>query len=71
MPMKRRLDGGGEWEFYKPIKLGDGITVTSKIVDYTEREGRMGNMLFAITEITWKNQDGEVVAKSKGTSIRY
>lgn len=71
IPLKRSLDGGGEWEYYKPIKLGDVITATSKTVDYFERPGRMGKMLFTVTEITWKNQAGEVAGRGRTTRIRY
>jgi acyl dehydratase len=69
--LKRVLDGGGEWEFFRPVRLGDVLTVTTKVIDLTEREGKMGKMLFIVTETTWKNQSNELVAKAKGTSINY
>jgi hypothetical protein len=31
----------------------------------------MGKMLFIINETTYKNQNGEVVAKARGTGISY
>ena len=69
--LTRGLNGGNEYEFLKPIQAGDTITMTSKIADIFEREGRLGKMLFSITEHTYKNQHGEVVAKARFTSINY
>ncbi|HXH11966.1 MAG TPA: MaoC family dehydratase N-terminal domain-containing protein [Alphaproteobacteria bacterium] len=64
-----RLNGGNEYEYYKPIYAGDTITVTAKYVDVTERTGRTGKMVFVITELTFKNQQGDVVAKGRNTGI--
>ena len=64
-----RLNGGNEYEYYKPLYAGDTITVTAKYADVTERTGRTGNMVFVITELTFKNQQGEVVAKGRNTGI--
>jgi len=71
LPFTRRLDGGGDWEYFKPIRPGDVLTVVTKLVDVREREGRMGTMVLLVSETTWKNQRNELVAKSCGTSIRY
>ena len=65
----RVLDGGVEWEFFVPVRAGDTITAESIIKDIMEREGRSGKMAFMITETTYTNQNGEVVAKTRGTSI--
>ena len=65
----RVLDGGVEWEFLTAVKAGDTITAESTIKDIVEREGRSGKMAFMITETTYTNQNGEVVAKTRGTSI--
>lgn len=71
LPMGRILDGGGEWEYFKPIRPGDVLTVVDKLYDLRVREGRMGKMLFIVTELTWTNQKGELVARSLGTLINY
>jgi len=70
-PLKRVLNGGNEIEWYQPIRPGDRITVTGKLIDLREREGAMGRMLFVISESTYANQFGEVVAKGRNTVIRY
>lgn len=71
IPQKRVLNGGNELEIFEPIRPGDKITVTAKLVDVREREGRMGKMLFLIQEVTYKNQFGDVVAIGRNTIIRY
>ncbi len=70
-PFTRNLNGGNEYEFFKPIQAGDTISATSQVAELREKDGRMGKMLIMITEITYKNQDGEIVAKSRGTHITY
>ncbi|MDY6908069.1 MAG: MaoC family dehydratase N-terminal domain-containing protein [Chloroflexota bacterium] len=71
LPFLRVLDGGGEWEFFQPIRPGDVLTVTNKLVNLRERTGKSGKMVFTITETTWKNQRDEVVARAQGTIIMY
>ena len=59
-----------EFEFYKPILVGDVLTGTARVVDVLEREGgRGGKMTFMITEIEYKNQQGEKVAIARATLI--
>ena len=70
-PLTRGLNGGSEYELFKPVQAGDIITSTTKLAELFEREGRLGNMLFVINETTYKNQNGEVVAKHRGTGINY
>ncbi len=70
-PFKRNLNGGNEYEFYKPVQAGDVLTATTKLIDLYEREGRFGKMLFQIAETTFKNQNNEVVAKARYTGISY
>ncbi len=65
----RVLDGGIEYEFHRHVKAGDTIRASSVVADITAREGRTGKMAFMITETTYTNQDGEVVATQRGTSI--
>ena len=69
--MKRTVAGGGDWEFYSPVKVGDLITCTSKFADMYEQQGKAGKLLFFVTETTVTNQRGEVTAKGKSTLINY
>jgi acyl dehydratase len=68
--LRRILHGEQEFEFFKPIFVGDLLTGTARISDVFEREGgRGGKMTFMVTEIEYKNQKGEKVAIARGTLI--
>jgi len=70
--MSGRLHAGTEFEYFKPVRAGDVITVTRKVADIREREGKkLGKMAFITFEITYKNQKGELVAICRQTTIGY
>lgn len=66
-----QLNGGMEVEYGARIRPGDVITSTRRLGEYSEREGRLGLMLFSRTEDTWTNQDDELVKRTVTTLIRY
>ena len=70
-PYSASLDGGSEWEYFEPIRPGDRITVTARVVDVFERSGRLGNMLFIVRETRYVNQFGQVAATQRTTGISY
>jgi hypothetical protein len=66
------LNGGIEVTYGARMRPGDVITSgKTKLVDYKERESRLGQMLFTQTETGWTNQSGEMVKISRGIGIRY
>ena len=69
-PLKGFLNGGNEFEYYRPVKPGDIISVTGKLLDLREREAKAGKIVIMIMEQTYTNQHGEVVAKGRFTFIR-
>jgi len=71
VPLARALDGGSEWEYSEPIRPGDRITVVSKLADIREAAGRMGTMVFVVTETRYTNQFGQLCAIQRSTGIRY
>ena len=73
LPIKatRTMAGGKEVEFFKPMHPGDIITRVGKIVDIYEKEGRNGPLAFTIFENRYTNQDGELVAVERMTSISW
>jgi hypothetical protein len=71
LPMNRTVAGGGDWEFYLPVKVGDVITCTSKLADIYERQGKAGKLLFIVTETTVTNHRGDLAAKGNSTLINY
>ncbi len=70
-PFKRILNGGTDIEYFHTVCAGDVLTATSKLADLSEREGRLGPMLVTVTESTYRNQDGKLVARARGTGIQY
>ena len=63
------LDGAIDYEFYMPIYPGDVIVSSAKIADIYEREGKSGKSLFGVIQITYMNQNGDIVCKVMRTLI--
>jgi hypothetical protein len=70
-PVRFQLNGGLEAEYGAPIRPRDVITSVTRLAGYRERSGRLGLMLFAVSEATWTNQRDEWVKTSRSTLIRY
>ena len=73
-PEGRPLTGmnGGQTDTYGVrMRPGDIITARSRLVDWNEREGRLGHTLYMRTEIEWTNQNDELVRTRISTTIRY
>jgi N-terminal half of MaoC dehydratase len=70
--LRHGLNGGVEVE-HTGVRMrpGDVITTSTAIVDYREREGRLGVMLFTTNESRWTNQNDELVRIDRMTLIRY
>ncbi len=71
LSFSRRLDAGSDWEYFEPVRPGDRITAVARIADLTERNGRLGLMVFMTTVTTYRNQFDEVVATQTNTLIAY
>lgn len=63
------FNGGSEWTFHRPVRLGDQITKNEKIVDMYERPGRTGQLVFIVRESTQSNQKGELLLTTRHISI--
>jgi len=69
--LNRNLDAGSEWDYLEPVRPGDAITAVTRLANLNERSGRLGPMLLITRETTYTNQLGQVVARQRGTLIRY
>lgn len=67
----RLLDGGVEFEFLEPVGAGDTLVATTKIIDISEKETKMGKTMFTTLETTFLNQNGNVALKSRSTLIQF
>jgi hypothetical protein len=70
-PPEKLINGGTEVDYGVRMRPGDVITSVTRLANYSEREGRLGLMLFTTSEDTWTNQRDEVVKTSRNTLIRY
>lgn len=70
LDMSRVLHGEQEFEYVRPLRAGDVLTAESHQKDRYEKEGkRGGTMTFIVSETVFKDQSGEIVAYSRGTTI--
>jgi acyl dehydratase len=67
----RLLDGGIEFEFFEPIGAGDVLTATTKIINMTERETKLGKTMFTMLETAFANDKGKMALKSRSTFILF
>ncbi len=70
-PYPEVLDGGSAWRYFRPVQAGQRISVTWKLADAKEREGRLGPMVIATTEIAYRGEDGAPAATQSSTLIHY
>ncbi len=63
------LHGSTELDYYQPVRPGDVITATTVIAGVRQHEGKIGRMTFVTFDITYKNQEQEVVAKCRQVAI--
>lgn len=68
--LRRILHGEQEFEFFKPIFVGDMLTGTPRVANVFEKDGgRGGKMTFIVVETAYTNQKGEKAAVSRFTLI--
>ncbi len=65
----RALEGGIEYEFLSPVRAGDVLTALPGITSISERETKKGTLVFSVTETTYTNQSGDLVARVRQTLI--
>ena len=70
-PFERNLNGGTEVEPLAAVHAGDVLTAVTTLVNLEGAAGRLGPMLIQTSETVYTNQDGVVVAKTRGTGISY
>jgi acyl dehydratase len=60
------VDAGGDWEYFKPIKAGDSITVVNEFTGTEDKSNEKRKMLLFHMKSTFTNQHKEVVAVASG-----
>lgn len=69
LPTTRAMAGEITIDLGVPVVAGDQVTVTKRIIDMYEKEGRSGPLVFVTQEFTFTNQRGELVATERFTRI--
>ena len=65
------MNGGQTDRYGVPMRPHDVITTRTRLVDWQEREGRLGHTLYIYSEIEWTNQKDELVKTRTSIQIRY
>ncbi|MFC6723772.1 MaoC family dehydratase N-terminal domain-containing protein [Halobium palmae] len=69
-PDEHRIHGEQEYEYERPLYVGDVLQGTTTLTDVYQREGdRGGTMTFAEHETVFRDQDDETVLAARHTSI--
>ena len=68
---KRLLNGGQEYEYARPLRIGDRLICRPRVVeDYHKTGRRGGRMRFVVIEIEMRDEaSGETVVVSRSTVI--
>lgn len=63
---------GNEWEFERPLVVGEELVLRTRIADISERlGGRFGYSLYIRSEVEVCDPAGELVARSFRTMMQY
>lgn len=66
----RQLRGGHEYEFFRPVRAGDRVTVTWRIEDMVERQSASGLSMLIVTSVArYATTEGEELALNRETLI--
>jgi len=68
--LRGAFEGEVEYELFKPIRPGDVINASRKVMDVYEKVGRSGRMVFIVGETTLRDEQGETVLVCRSTVIR-
>jgi acyl dehydratase len=67
--VSRSMFGGEEWEFHRPVLVGDTVTAQRRLGAVEEKHGSSGPFVLMHHETTFTNQHGDVVAVSRLVAI--
>ncbi len=72
LPGDKPINVSTEFEYFRPIRVGDIVNITDKLVDISgEKTTKIGIGHFVTTEAEYRNQKGELLAKNTNIFFRY
>ncbi len=63
VPLPRRMWAGGRLEFHEPLRIGDDITRTSRILDVNGKSGRSGTLVFVTVRHEYATARGRALSE--------
>lgn len=63
------LHGEQEFEYQRPILVGDVLHSEGRIADIYEKEGRSGHMTFVVIENEYRDEQGGLVLTARNTFL--
>ncbi len=70
VPLPRRMWAGGRFEFHRPLRVGETLTRTSRIVDVQHKEGRTGPLVFVVVRHEIGNAEGVALSEEQDLVFR-
>jgi hypothetical protein len=71
MVHRQGVDGGSEWTYHLPIRQGDVITATASVARFDTKSTSVGESLFQLVDIEYRNQFGDLVVTQRDTRIYF
>ncbi len=65
------VNAGAAIELREPLRPGDTISTTAKIVDICEKQGSRGTLILVVRDFEFTNQLGQYVGKTRRTTIKF
>ena len=60
-----------EYHYERPLVAGDVITVIERVVDVFEKQGKLGTMIFIVSESEGRDPTGQLVYRSRSTRLTH
>ena len=70
LAIERVVVGSVDWEYHRPLLVGDHVTGTRRVVGDTTREGKRGSTMRLVTlQTDWVDQHGDTVVTQREVLI--
>ena len=69
LPPGQAIRASNDYVFHRPLRPDDVITARWTVCQVYEKAGRSGHLLFVGFDITYTNQDGELLAENHETLV--
>lgn len=63
------IHGEQEYQYARPLRVGEKLSCTNRIIDIREKSGRSGSMTFITSEVEGRDEQGEMAFSGRSTLI--